>query len=180
MKTRNLLPASARTICIAPGAQAGTTTGAIVDMSNFESIIFILAYASGLSAANTPVLSAKYGDNSALSDGVAVPNTSTAALGAAVTFQTLEITRITKRYVAPVVTCNGANEYFCVIAIAFNGKLDPLPSTQFSNSPTGTATAPLVPQPAAFDITTGEFQGGGFLQTPAVAAQEFATLLANA
>jgi hypothetical protein len=38
---------------------------------------------------------------------------------------------------------------------------------------------PLVAQNAAFDVTSGTFQGSGYLQTPVAAGLELATLLPN-
>lgn len=185
MKIRNLIPGTIRSLAIAPGAAAGSnTTADLIDMQDCESLLLLLVYPSGLSAANTPVLSATYGDAPGGGDQAAVPNTGTAALAAAVSQQSLELFAPTKRYVRPVVTCNGANEVYCVIAIQTVKLLPGGPESQwdgvYGSAPAeGFDRLPLVQHNAAFDITTGTFQGSGYLQTPVVAAAELATLLPN-
>jgi len=185
MKIRNLIPATTRIVAIAPGAQAGSnTTATLIDMQDCESIMLILAYPTGLNAANTPVLSATYGDQSNGSDQAAVPNTATTALAAAVSQQSLELVRPTKRYIRPIVTCNGANEYYTVIAIQTLKALPGGPESQwngvYGDAPQeGFGPLPLVAQNAAFDVTSGTFQGSGYLQTPVAAGLELATLLPN-
>ena len=185
MKIRNLIPATTRVVVIPPGAQAGSnTTATLIDMQDCESIMLILAYPTGLSAANTPVLSATHGDKSDGSDQAAVPNTQTAALAAAVSQQSLELVRPTKRYIRPIVTCNGANEYYTVIAIQTLKQLPGGPESQwdgvYGDAPQeGFGRLPLVAQNATFNTTTGAFAGGGYLQTPVAAGLELATLLPN-
>jgi len=185
MKIRNLIPATTRIVAIAPGAQAGSnTTATLIDMQDCESIMLILAYPTGLIAANTPVLSATYGDKSDGSDQAAVPNTQTAALAAAVSQQSLELVRPTKRYIRPIVTCNGGNGYYTVIAIQTLRQLPGGPESQwdgvYGDAPQeGFGRLPLVAQNASFSVTTGAFAGAGYLQTPVAAGLELATLLPN-
>ena len=185
MKIRNLIPATTRVVAIPPGAQAGSnTTATLIDMQDCESIMLILVYATGLTAAQTPVLSATYGDKSDGSDQAAVPNTSTAQLAAAVSQQSLELAKPTKRYIRPVVTCNSGSQYYTVIAIQTLKQLPGGPESQwdgvYGDAPQeGFGRLPLVAQNATFNTTTGAFAGGGYLQTPVAAGLELATLLPN-
>ena len=182
MKIRNLIPSTKRVVAIAPGAQAGNSNAALIDTQDCESILLELVYPAGLTAAQTPVLSANYGDQANGSDQAQVPNTSTAQLAAAVSSQALELNRPTKRYTQPVVTCYGGNQYYAVIATLTLKQLPSGPGSQWQGVPgdasqEGFPSCPLVAQNAAFDVTSGTFQGSGYLQTPVVAGQELATLL---
>jgi len=180
MKVRNLISGTARVVSIAPGAQAGTSAGTqLIDMADYESVLFILIYAGSLSAANTPVLSANYGNQSGGGDQAAVPNTQTAALSKAASFQSLEIFRPSKRYVCPIVTCNGSPEYYAVVAI-----LTPKNQPGGPQGPQGPRSPGigLVPQTPTFNTTganAGEYAGGGYLTSTLTAAEEYASLVAN-
>jgi hypothetical protein len=188
MKIRNLTTAAKIVVCVPPGAQAGNSAASVIDMGEYESALFILSYATDLSAAQTPVLSATAGALSTGGDQAAVTGTQTAQLGAAVSFQTLELNRPTKRYVTPVVTCNSGNQYYSVVAILFTAKQIGAPGTanqmfgNYSAEEQGaneTPSLPLVPGTPTFSVTTGTFSGEMNLTSTVVAGQQYAQLIAN-
>ena len=186
MKIRTLTTACKVVACTKPAAAAAGSNLAItpIDMAGYESVLLILKYATGLDAADTPKLSATEGNvdsTGAYSDQTAVAGTATAALGSAVSFQTLELDRPTKRFIRPVVTCNGNNAYYDVTAILFNAKDQAAAGydTQFGSDPSATPSLPLVPTAPTFNTTTGEFSGAMILTTPVVAAAQYAQVIAN-
>lgn len=176
MKAKNLAASTARIVCINPGAAAGTANGTHVDMAGYDSVLFILLYASGLSAANTPVLSAQQGDASNDSDMANISGTATAALAAAVASQSLEIVRPAKRYVRPVVTCNGANEVYSVVALLNAKNIPGGPAGPQGTRPPGTA---LVPTDGTFNTTTGTFDGTGNVKSAVTAAKDYVQIISN-